>query len=155
MEKCFGAEGDGGNGRDGGVVGRSATLFTAAFDRTTGVGTYVAMESFEGSLSGRAGSFNFVHSAATTSGSDRTAEFLTTVRGRIASGSTTSCRQPDDGHGVRRPTDRRPRRARAHVPSDGTGVAWWPVATEESSPTRPSIRHYLRGNRAARPGAAQ
>ncbi|WP_370530407.1 DUF3224 domain-containing protein [Streptomyces sp. WP-1] len=102
-EKCFGAEGDGGNGRDGGVVGRSATLFTAAFDRTTGVGTYVAMEPFEGSLSGRAGSFNFVHSAATTSGSDRTAEFLTTVRCRIASGSTTSCRQPDDGHGVRRP----------------------------------------------------
>ncbi|MFB7266529.1 DUF3224 domain-containing protein [Streptomyces nojiriensis] len=39
---------------------------------------YVAMKSFEGSLNGRDGSFNFVHSA-TTSGSDRTAEFFTIV----------------------------------------------------------------------------
>ena len=44
---------------EGEVTGRSATLFTAAFDQATGVGTYVAMESFEGSLNGRAGSFNF------------------------------------------------------------------------------------------------
>ncbi|WP_037623657.1 DUF3224 domain-containing protein [Streptomyces aureus] len=63
---------------DGEAAGRSATLFTAAFDQTTGVGTYVAMESFEGSLHGREGAFNFVHSA-TTSGSDRTAEFFTIV----------------------------------------------------------------------------
>ncbi|MFJ3285026.1 DUF3224 domain-containing protein [Streptomyces sp. NPDC086669] len=63
---------------EGEVVGRSATLFTAAFDQATGVGTYVAMESFEGSLHGREGAFNFVHSA-TTSGSDRTAEFFTVV----------------------------------------------------------------------------
>ncbi|MEV5173747.1 DUF3224 domain-containing protein [Streptomyces flaveolus] len=63
---------------EGEVVGRSATLFTAAFDQSTGVGTYVAMESFEGSLRGREGCFNFVHSA-TTSGSDRTAEFFTIV----------------------------------------------------------------------------
>ncbi|MGW0883208.1 DUF3224 domain-containing protein [Streptomyces sp. NPDC002671] len=63
---------------DGEVAGRSATLFTAAFDQNTGVGTYVAMESFEGSLNGRDGAFNFVHSA-TTSGSDRTAEFFTIV----------------------------------------------------------------------------
>ncbi|MCX5149933.1 DUF3224 domain-containing protein [Streptomyces sp. NPDC048550] len=63
---------------EGEVAGRSATLFTAAFDQTTGVGTYVAMESFEGSLQGREGAFNFVHSA-TTSGSDRTAEFFTIV----------------------------------------------------------------------------
>jgi hypothetical protein len=68
MEKHF--EGD--------VDGRSATLFTAAFDQTTGVGTYVAMESFEGSLHGRSGAFNFAHSA-TTSGSDRTAEFFVIV----------------------------------------------------------------------------
>src|SRR5918992_53283 len=54
----------------GGVAGRAATLFTAAFDQSTGVGTYVAMESFEGSLDGRTGSFNFAH-AATTSGADR------------------------------------------------------------------------------------
>ncbi|MGW3816356.1 DUF3224 domain-containing protein [Streptomyces sp. NPDC005046] len=68
MEKRFEGEG----------AGRSATLFTAAFDQATGVGTYVAMESFEGSLHGREGSFNFVHSA-TTSGSDRTAEVSTIV----------------------------------------------------------------------------
>ncbi len=62
----------------GEVVGRSATLFTAAFDQAKGVGTYVAMESFKGSLHGRTGAFNFAHSA-TTSGSDRTAEFFTIV----------------------------------------------------------------------------
>jgi hypothetical protein len=63
---------------EGEVAGRSATLFTAAFDQSTGVGSYVAMESFEGSLHGRDGAFNFVHSA-TTSGSDRTAEFFIIV----------------------------------------------------------------------------
>lgn len=63
---------------EGEVAGRSATLFTAAYDQQSGVGTYVAMESFEGSLHGRSGAFNFVHSA-TTSGSDRTAEFFTIV----------------------------------------------------------------------------
>ena len=63
---------------DGGVTGRAATLFTAAFDQATGVGTYVAMESFEGALEGRAGTFNFVHSA-TTSGSDRHDPFFAIV----------------------------------------------------------------------------
>jgi hypothetical protein len=63
---------------EGDIVGRSATLFTAAFDQTTGVGTYVAMESFEGSLHDRTGAFNFAHSA-TTSGSDRTGEFFVIV----------------------------------------------------------------------------
>jgi hypothetical protein len=62
----------------GDVTGRSTTLFTAAFDQATGSGTYVAMESFEGSLDGKNGAFNFVHSA-TTSGSDRSAEFFTIV----------------------------------------------------------------------------
>src|SRR5262245_51486045 len=60
MEKHF--EGD--------IAGRSATLFTAAFDQAAGVGAYVAMESFEGTVNGRQGAFNFVHSAATT-GTDR------------------------------------------------------------------------------------
>lgn len=60
---------------EGEVTGRAATLFTAAYDQESGVGTYVAMESFEGSLHGRSGAFNFVHSA-TTSGSDRSAEFF-------------------------------------------------------------------------------
>lgn len=62
----------------GDVVGQSATLFTAAFDQVSGIGTYVAMESFEGSLRDRFGAFNFAHSA-TTSGSDRTAEFFVIV----------------------------------------------------------------------------
>jgi hypothetical protein len=68
MEKHF--EGD--------IAGRSATLFTAAFDQATGVGAYVAMESFEGSVDGRDGAFNFVHSAS-TSGDDRSAEFFSIV----------------------------------------------------------------------------
>ncbi|MGW5752856.1 DUF3224 domain-containing protein [Nocardia rhamnosiphila] len=63
---------------EGEVAGRSATVFTAAFDQATGTGTYVAMESFEGTLCGRAGAF--AHSA-TTSGTDRTAEFFTIVPG--------------------------------------------------------------------------
>jgi hypothetical protein len=62
----------------GDVVGRSSTLFTAAFDPTAGVGTYVAMESFEGSVGDKRGAFNFVHSA-TTSGTDRSAEFFAIV----------------------------------------------------------------------------
>nr|WP_296073751.1 DUF3224 domain-containing protein [uncultured Actinoplanes sp.] len=70
MEKTF----------DGEVDGRSATLFTAAYDEATGVGTYVAMESFEGSLHGRAGAFNFAHSA-TTRGADRENDFLVIVPG--------------------------------------------------------------------------
>lgn len=63
---------------EGAVAGRSATLFTSAYDQAAGVGTYLAMESFEGSLNGKSGAFNFVHSAA-TSGSDRTAEFFAIV----------------------------------------------------------------------------
>lgn len=65
---------------EGEVAGRSATLFTAAFDQTTGTGTYLAMESFEGELNGRRGAFNFVHSAS-TSGTDRSNEFFAVVPG--------------------------------------------------------------------------
>ncbi|MGY4644155.1 DUF3224 domain-containing protein [Cellulomonas sp. URHB0016] len=54
----------------GAVEGRSTTLFTSAFDPEKGVGTYVAMESFEGALGGVGGTFNYVH-AATTHGTDR------------------------------------------------------------------------------------
>jgi len=64
----------------GGVEGRSTTLFTSAFDPERGIGTYVALESFEGSLDGRAGTFNFVH-VASTSGSDRSGEFFAIVAG--------------------------------------------------------------------------
>jgi hypothetical protein len=62
----------------GEVAGRSTTIFTSAFDQATGAGTYVALESFEGSLHGRAGAFNFVHSAS-TGGSDRSEEFFLIV----------------------------------------------------------------------------
>ena len=65
---------------DGDVSGRSATLFTAAFDQATGRGTYLAMEAFEGSVDGRAGTFAYVHSA-TTSGSDRDHDFFLVVPG--------------------------------------------------------------------------
>ncbi|MBS2961569.1 DUF3224 domain-containing protein [Actinocrinis puniceicyclus] len=68
MEKRFRGE----------VEGRSATLFTAAYDQKAGVGTYVAMESFEGSVGGHAGTFNFAHSA-TTLGSDRDGEYFVIV----------------------------------------------------------------------------
>jgi hypothetical protein len=64
----------------GGVEGRSATVFTSAFNHETGVGSYVAMESFEGSLGGRAGSFVFLHTA-TTHGTDRSAALLGIVPG--------------------------------------------------------------------------
>ncbi len=63
---------------DGAIAGRSATVFTAAFNQATGVGTYVAMESFEGTVDGREGAFNFVHSAS-TGGSDRSAEYFAIV----------------------------------------------------------------------------
>ena len=68
MEKHF--EGD--------IAGRSATLFTSAFDQAAGVGTYVAMESFEGTVNGRQGAFNFVHSATTT-GTDRSSGYFAIV----------------------------------------------------------------------------
>ena len=68
MEKHF--EGD--------IAGRSATLFTSAFDQAAGVGTYVAMESFEGTVNGRQGAFNFAHSATTT-GTDRSSGYFTIV----------------------------------------------------------------------------
>ena len=64
----------------GGIVGRSTTLFTSAFDPELGVGTYVAMESFEGSIAGRSGTINFAHSA-TTRGDNREADFLVIVPG--------------------------------------------------------------------------
>lgn len=63
---------------EGEIEGRSATVFTSAYDQKAGVGTYVAMESFEGSVAGRSGSFNFAHSA-TTHGADREAEYFVIV----------------------------------------------------------------------------
>lgn len=64
----------------GQVEGRSATFFTAAFDQATGVGTYVAMESFDGSLGGVPGTFNFAH-VASTRGAERIDEAFVIVPG--------------------------------------------------------------------------
>jgi hypothetical protein len=49
----------------GDLEGRATTQFSFAFDAASGVGTYVAMEAFEGTLGGRAGAFAFAHSATT------------------------------------------------------------------------------------------
>ncbi|MER7575149.1 DUF3224 domain-containing protein [Streptomyces sp. NPDC126514] len=65
---------------EGEVVGRSATVFTSAFNESSGVGSYVAMESFDGALNGRAGSFNFAHSK-TTLGESPQDEFFVIVPG--------------------------------------------------------------------------
>jgi hypothetical protein len=87
----------------GQITGRSVTIFTSAFDQSSGVGTYVAMESFEGSIDGRTGTFNFVHSAS-TSGSDRAAQFFRIVpssgTGELAgiSGSGGMLIDADDVH---------------------------------------------------------
>ncbi|WP_149183500.1 DUF3224 domain-containing protein [Streptomyces sp. TRM49041] len=66
---------------EGELTGRSATLFTSAYDMGTDTGTYVAMESFEGTLGGRSGTFNFVHAASTTAGSGNPGEYFTVVPG--------------------------------------------------------------------------
>ena len=66
----------------GDVAGRSSTQFSFAFDQTSGVGTYVAMEAFEGTLDGRAGTFAFAHSATTDGrSSERLADMLVIVPG--------------------------------------------------------------------------
>jgi hypothetical protein len=88
---------------EGDVSGRSATVFTSAFDMGTGVGTYVAMETFEGRLGDRAGGFAYVHSATTT-GSDRRNELFVIVpssgTGDLAgiSGGGGMAVAPDDTH---------------------------------------------------------
>lgn len=64
----------------GAIQGHSATLFTAAFDPSTRQGSYIAMESFSGTVDGIEGTFNFIHSASTT-GSDRADAFFSIVKG--------------------------------------------------------------------------
>ncbi|SEQ71976.1 DUF3224 domain-containing protein [Microlunatus flavus] len=63
----------------GAVDGRSATLFSGG-QGPGGAGAYVAVESFEGSLGGRTGTFVFLH-AASTHGQDRYGEHFTIARG--------------------------------------------------------------------------
>ena len=62
----------------GAVEGRSATLFTSSRNADSGAASYVALESFEGSVNGVTGSFNFVH-AASTHGEDRYGDFFSIV----------------------------------------------------------------------------
>ncbi|WP_111766705.1 DUF3224 domain-containing protein [Nakamurella deserti] len=64
----------------GAVEGRSETQFSYAFSEETGTGTYVALESFEGSVDGRRGTLNLAHSA-TTDGVTRSNEFFLIVPG--------------------------------------------------------------------------
>jgi hypothetical protein len=64
----------------GEVTGRSMTQFSYAYDDERG-GTYVATESFEGTLDGRVGCFNFVHSATDLGGGSRDHEFFLIVPG--------------------------------------------------------------------------
>jgi hypothetical protein len=90
---------------EGEVSGRSATVFTSAFDMATGVGTYVAMETFEGRLGDRSGGFAYVHSATTT-GSDRRDELFVMVpssgTGDLAgiTGSGGMAVEADDTHRI-------------------------------------------------------
>jgi len=65
----------------GGLEGRAETLFTSAFDQERGVGTYVAMEAFAGTLDGRAGTLNIAHTATTDGGPDRLHEVVVIVPG--------------------------------------------------------------------------
>lgn len=71
MEKAYAGE----------VIGRSGTLFSSAFDPARGIGTYVAIEAFEGSLGGVEGTFAFAHAATTTGGNERLHELLVIVPG--------------------------------------------------------------------------
>jgi hypothetical protein len=65
----------------GGLEGRAETLFTSAFDQERGIGTYVAMESFSGTLDGRSGTLNIAHTATTDGGPDRLQELVVIVPG--------------------------------------------------------------------------
>lgn len=59
----------------GGIEGRASGQFTGALNSETGAGSYVVMESFEGTIAGRSGTVNFIH-AASTHGEDRYDEML-------------------------------------------------------------------------------
>jgi len=65
----------------GGLEGRAETLFTSAFDQERGVGTYLAIESFSGTLDGRTGTMNIAHTATTDGGPDRLHEVVVIVPG--------------------------------------------------------------------------
>lgn len=89
----------------GDVAGRSSTLFTSAFDPALGVGSYVAMESFEGAIGDRVGTFNFLHSASAR-GKERRNEFFAIVEGsgtgdlKGLTGSGGIAIDPDETHHI-------------------------------------------------------
>ncbi|RZL70072.1 MAG: DUF3224 domain-containing protein [Rhodococcus sp. (in: high G+C Gram-positive bacteria)] len=65
----------------GRIAGLSTTLFTSAFDAVAEVGTYVAIESFEGTIDGRRGTLNIAHTATTYGGQERRHEVVVIVPG--------------------------------------------------------------------------
>jgi len=65
----------------GGLSGRSITQFSYAYDNETGVGSYVAVESFEGTVDDHGGTFNFIHSATTLGQGERLHEMFLVVPG--------------------------------------------------------------------------
>lgn len=67
----------------GAIEGHSQALFCSAFDPTHG-GTYVALESFDGLVDGRRGTFSFAHAATTGPEGGREDAWF-----RIVSGSGT------------------------------------------------------------------
>jgi len=64
----------------GDIEGRSITQFSWVHDPDRG-GTYVATESFAGSVAGRVGTFAFVHSATDDGSGARSQEFSLVVPG--------------------------------------------------------------------------
>lgn len=62
----------------GQIQGRSVAQFSSAYSMETGVGTYVALEVFEGRFDGRDGTFAFAHTA-TTDGVDRSHHLVVIV----------------------------------------------------------------------------
>jgi hypothetical protein len=62
----------------GDIDGHAETLFTSAYSHETATGTYLAMESFTGSIGGRSGTVNIAHTATTT-GSERTHHLMVIV----------------------------------------------------------------------------
>ncbi|GAA1534999.1 DUF3224 domain-containing protein [Nocardioides humi] len=62
----------------GDLAGRSVTWFVGGLNEATGAGSYAAVESFEGTLGERTGTFGFVH-AASTRGTDRYDEHFVIV----------------------------------------------------------------------------
>ena len=86
----------------GGLEGHAETLFTSAYDQERGIGTYVAMESFLGTIDGLSGTVNIAHTATTDGGSDRLQEVVVIVpasgTGKLAGITGTGrMRIEDDG----------------------------------------------------------